>query len=182
MPDASTPPRTPRNALVIVFLVVVIDLLGFGIVLPLLPLFAKGYVAAIFPESPQAGGALVGLLMASFSAMQFFFAPVWGRASDRVGRRLGCDPVAIVGGARGAQDLVVGRRRRRFDEPRHGRCPREELVADRAVGRQIRRDPVDETSSEERHDEAGEEQAGDLRGETAHPESGHTGITFSVKL
>jgi MFS family permease len=84
-----------RSALLIVFLVVVIDLLGFGIVLPLLPLFAKTYVATLFPDNPDTGaaGAIVGLLMASFSAMQFVFAPIWGRTSDRVGRR----PILLVG-------------------------------------------------------------------------------------
>src|SRR6185437_10403723 len=40
-----------------------------------------------------AHGAILGLLMASFSAMQFFFAPVWGRISDRVGRR----PILLIG-------------------------------------------------------------------------------------
>lgn len=92
MPAAS---RTHRSALLIVFLVVVIDLLGFGIVLPLLPLFAKSYVGAIFPGNSEGGtgGAIIGLLMASFSAMQFFFAPIWGRLSDRVGRR----PILLLG-------------------------------------------------------------------------------------
>src|SRR5262245_23121553 len=94
-PDEAPGRRASRSALFIVFLVVVIDLLGFGLVLPLLPLYAKGYVAAIFPGEGQSGwgGALVGLLMASFSAMQFLFAPVWGRISDRVGRR----PILLVG-------------------------------------------------------------------------------------
>ncbi|MFM7150519.1 MAG: MFS transporter, partial [Gemmataceae bacterium] len=84
-----------RSALLIVFLVVVIDLLGFGIVLPLLPLFAKGYVETLFPGGGESGtgGLMVGLLMASFSAMQFFFAPIWGRLSDRVGRR----PILLLG-------------------------------------------------------------------------------------
>jgi MFS family permease len=95
MSDPSSRLPNSRNALVIVFLVVVIDLLGFGIVLPLLPLFAKSYVAALFPGNPESGlgGALVGLLMASFSAMQFVFAPIWGRISDRVGRR----PILLIG-------------------------------------------------------------------------------------
>ncbi|MFO0928794.1 MAG: MFS transporter [Gemmataceae bacterium] len=97
-PSAAAPvaaAEPPKGALFIVFLVVVIDLLGFGIVLPLLPLFAKSYVAALFPDQPEtgAGGAIVGLLMASFSAMQFIFAPIWGRVSDRVGRR----PILLVG-------------------------------------------------------------------------------------
>jgi MFS family permease len=93
MPDASRPSHTPRGALVIVILVVVIDLLGFGIVLPLLSVFAEGYVATLYPDEPVKVGAIVGLLMASFSAMQFFVAPLWGRASDRVGRR----PILLIG-------------------------------------------------------------------------------------
>jgi MFS family permease len=93
----ATPPdkAAPRSALAIVFLVVFIDLLGFGIVLPLLPLYGESYVAALFAGGHEsgAGGAVVGLLMASFSAMQFVFAPVWGRISDRVGRR----PILLIG-------------------------------------------------------------------------------------
>src|SRR5271168_5285606 len=89
------PAASSRSALFIVFLVVFIDLLGFGIVLPLLPLYGDEYLGKIFPggkESP-AGGAILGLLMASFSAMQFVFAPIWGRISDRVGRR----PILLLG-------------------------------------------------------------------------------------
>src|SRR5262245_12739164 len=85
----------PRSALLIVFLVVFIDLLGFGIVLPLLPLYGDFYVAELFEGGKRsaAGGAVLGLLMASFSAMQFLFAPFWGRLSDRLGRR----PILLVG-------------------------------------------------------------------------------------
>ena len=72
------------RGLLIVFLTVVIDLLGFGVVLPLLPRYG---------ERLEAGPATVGMLMASFSAMQFLFTPVWGRLSDRVGRR----PILILG-------------------------------------------------------------------------------------
>jgi DHA1 family tetracycline resistance protein-like MFS transporter len=84
-----------RKAMFIVFLVVFIDLLGFGIVLPLLPIYGDRYVAQLVPGGKEApaGGAIVGLLMASFSAMQFLFAPLWGRISDRVGRR----PILLVG-------------------------------------------------------------------------------------
>ena len=57
---------------------VFIDLLGFGIVIPLLPLYAEKY-----HPSPLA----FGLLMSSYSAMQFLFAPILGRLSDRFGRR-----------------------------------------------------------------------------------------------
>ena len=63
----------------VLFLTVFIHLLGFGLLLlPVLPYYAKTY---------GAGGLVVGLLSASFSFFQFLFAPVWGRLSDRVGRR-----------------------------------------------------------------------------------------------
>lgn len=61
-----------------IFATVCIDLLGFAIVLPLLPRYGEFY---------NASGPVLGLLMASFSAMQFLCAPLWGRLSDRIGRR-----------------------------------------------------------------------------------------------
>ncbi|MEZ6094369.1 MAG: MFS transporter [Pirellulaceae bacterium] len=70
----------------VIFLTVFIDLLGFGIVLPLLPLYADQ-----FSEDP--GGWRIGALMASYSLMQFLFAPIWGGISDNVGRR----PIIILG-------------------------------------------------------------------------------------
>jgi len=73
-----------KAGLFLIFVTVFIDLLGFGIVLPLLPRYG---------ESFEAGKWELGLLMASFSAMQFLFAPIWGRISDRVGRR----PILILG-------------------------------------------------------------------------------------
>ena len=75
-----------NGSLLVIFLTVFIDLLGFGMVLPILPLYADQFTV------DEAGWQL-GLLMASFSAMQFFFAPLWGRLSDHIGRR----PVLIVG-------------------------------------------------------------------------------------
>jgi MFS family permease len=93
------PKRSGKSALAIVFLVVFIDLLGFGIVIPLLPRYGDRYVKALLPSAPEVGsesraaGAVLGLLMASFSAMQFIFAPIWGRISDRIGRR----PILLVG-------------------------------------------------------------------------------------
>jgi DHA1 family tetracycline resistance protein-like MFS transporter len=62
---------------------VVIDLIGFGIVLPILPLWAKHF---------GAGAAVIGILSASYSLMQVIFAPLWGRLSDRIGRR----PVILI--------------------------------------------------------------------------------------
>ena len=75
-----------KGSLLVIFLTVFIDLLGFGIVLPLVPIYAD-----VFAEDPS--GWRLGLLMASFSIMQFLFAPLWGRLSDRIGRR----PVLIIG-------------------------------------------------------------------------------------
>src|SRR6266851_5244580 len=87
--------RARKAALLTVFLVVFIDLLGFGIVLPLLPLYAKDLLLPIMPaeEQRQWRGLVLGLLMSSFSAMQFLFAPIWGRISDRIGRR----PILLLG-------------------------------------------------------------------------------------
>jgi MFS family permease len=76
--------KSSRAPLLIIFVTVFIDLLGFGIVLPILPRYAEHF---------QVSKPMLGLLMASFSAMQFLFAPLWGRVSDRVGRR----PILILG-------------------------------------------------------------------------------------
>jgi MFS family permease len=73
----------PSLALTLMFFTVFIDLIGFGIIIPLLPLYAKQLGAS---------GLVVGLLLMSYSLMQFFFAPMWGRLSDRVGRR----PVLMI--------------------------------------------------------------------------------------
>ena len=88
-PDPA-PPAAGKSALLIVFLVVFVDLLGFGIVLPLLPRFAEDYLVG---ASGVVEGAVIGGLLSAFSLMQFLLSPVWGRVSDRIGRR----PVLIVG-------------------------------------------------------------------------------------
>lgn len=79
----SKPSPSLRSPLAIIFLTVFIDLVGFGIVLPLLPTYAKSFGAS---------GLTVGCIMAAYSAMQFLFAPAWGALSDRIGRR----PVLLV--------------------------------------------------------------------------------------
>lgn len=84
------PPR--KGSLIVIFLTVFIDLLGFGIVLPLLPVYGRQF-AADYGWSERSVGVIVGLLLSSFSAMQFLFLPVWGRASDRWGRR----PILLIG-------------------------------------------------------------------------------------
>jgi MFS family permease len=69
-----------------VFLTVFIDLLGFGIVLPVMPRQAEPFLNALGLSS-AAQGAVIGVLFSSFSLMQFLFSPIWGRLSDRIGRR-----------------------------------------------------------------------------------------------
>ena len=73
----------PRRALATVFAIVFVDLLGFGILIPIIPLYAESFGATEF---------VVGLLIASYSAMQFIGAPVLGRLSDERGRR----PILLI--------------------------------------------------------------------------------------
>ena len=72
-----------RRAKTIIFITVLIDLIGFGMIIPL-----HTYVSRQF----GADALDIGILMAIYSAMQFLFAPVWGRLSDRFGRR----PVILI--------------------------------------------------------------------------------------
>ncbi len=72
-----------KRTLGIVFLTLFLDLLGFGIILPVQPFYAESFGAT---------ATVVTLIGASYSLMQFLFAPFWGRLSDRIGRR----PVILV--------------------------------------------------------------------------------------
>ncbi|MGA2030082.1 MAG: MFS transporter [Verrucomicrobiota bacterium] len=85
-----------KPSLLVIFLSVFIDLIGFGIVLPLLPGYAEDF---------GANGFEIGAIFASFSAMQFLFAPAWGKLSDRIGRR----PVMLISnlGASGSYALFA---------------------------------------------------------------------------
>jgi DHA1 family tetracycline resistance protein-like MFS transporter len=69
-----------RSPLIVIFTTVFIDLVGFGIVIPVLPFYAEG---TIFNATPRT----VGLLFASYSVMQLIFAPILGGLSDKYGRR-----------------------------------------------------------------------------------------------
>jgi DHA1 family tetracycline resistance protein-like MFS transporter len=69
-----------RSPLVVIFVTVFIDLVGFGIVIPVLPYYVEG---TRFNASPR----MVGLLFASYSVMQLVFTPILGRLSDKYGRR-----------------------------------------------------------------------------------------------
>ena len=83
-----------KPSILVVLLTVFIDLVGFGIVVPLVPIFSRHY---------GAGGWLIGTIIASYSAMQFIFAPIWGRLSDRHGRR----PILLFSTAGAALSYVL---------------------------------------------------------------------------
>ncbi|SDN41350.1 MFS transporter [Bacillus sp. OK048] len=73
-----------KRALPILFLVMFLVMIGFGIIIPVLPFYAEELGADTFQ---------LGLLMAVYSLMQLIFAPFWGRLSDRIGRK----PVMLIG-------------------------------------------------------------------------------------
>jgi DHA1 family tetracycline resistance protein-like MFS transporter len=70
--------RLHKSRIAVIFLILFIDLIGFGMIIPLMP-----YLASKFGGS----AAQVGWLLAIYSLMQFIFSPIWGRLSDRIGRR-----------------------------------------------------------------------------------------------
>ena len=76
--SASTQGKPSKKVLVVAFLTIFLDLLGFGIIIPIQPFYAKSFGAS---------ATVVTLLGASYSAMQFFFSPFWGGLSDKIGRR-----------------------------------------------------------------------------------------------
>ncbi|MFO1128311.1 MAG: MFS transporter [Rhodospirillales bacterium] len=78
----------------ILFFVVFVELIGFGVIIPLLPFYGEHF---------HATPAVVGLLMASYSLAQFVTAPFWGQLSDRVGRR----PVLMASLAGAASSYVA---------------------------------------------------------------------------
>ncbi len=72
------PAASPQKAVKILFLVVFIDLLGFGIMIPLVPFYV---------ERLGVGPELITAILALYSLMQFIVTPFWGYVSDRIGRR-----------------------------------------------------------------------------------------------
>jgi DHA1 family tetracycline resistance protein-like MFS transporter len=86
MPQENTANMTlkkQRSPLVIAFFTIFLDLLGFGIVIP---------VNSFYVQSLGASPVVIAWLSASYSLMQFLFAPFWGRLSDKIGRR----PVILI--------------------------------------------------------------------------------------
>ena len=111
-PPVETPPvKNNRTTLYLVFLTLFIDMIGFGIVIPVLPLYAKN--SGAFHASEHELAWIVGI----YSLLQFIFAPLIGKLSDRVGRK----PVlavsilgtaigfAIIGAANTVTMLLIGR-------------------------------------------------------------------------
>ena len=73
-----------KHAIGVLFIILFLVMAGFGIVIPNIPYFI---------EALGGNSTVMGLFMASYSVMQFIFAPLWGRLSDRIGRR----PVLLIG-------------------------------------------------------------------------------------
>ena len=76
--------KSQKTAIAILFASLVIIMLGFGIAIPLMPFYITHFGAS---------GLALGLMMSLYSLMQFLFAPMWGRMSDRIGRK----PVLLIG-------------------------------------------------------------------------------------
>ncbi len=82
-----------RN-LTILFVTLVVVMLGFGIIIPILPFYVEQF---------GGGGKEMGYLMAIFSVMQFIFSPIWGNLSDRFGRK----PILMVGILGNAISMII---------------------------------------------------------------------------
>ncbi len=118
-----------------VFLTVFIDLIGFGIIVPLVPMFSRHYGAS---------GWMIGVIIASFSAMQFIFSPVWGKLSDRHGRR----PILLISTAGAALSYVlfaIGSGLR-IIRSRSARCSSRASLRARAAATSLSRKPTSPTS------------------------------------
>ena len=83
-----------KPSVLVIFLTVFIDLIGFGIIVPLIPSYSEHFGAR---------GYVIGLIFASFSAMQFVSSPIWGRLSDKHGRR----PILLISTAGAALSYVL---------------------------------------------------------------------------
>ncbi len=80
--------------LLILFFTMVVMMLGFGIIIPIMPFYVERF---------GAGGTQLGMMMAIFSLMQFIFSPIWGDISDRIGRK----PVLVLGVLGNAISMVL---------------------------------------------------------------------------
>ena len=83
-----------KPSVLVIFLTVFIDLIGFGIIVPFIPSYGEHF---------GAHGVVIGVIFAAYSAMQFIFSPIWGRLSDRHGRR----PILLISTAGAALSYVL---------------------------------------------------------------------------
>jgi DHA1 family tetracycline resistance protein-like MFS transporter len=100
--DASTPGQAPparRAALAFIFVTILVDVLAFGLIIPVLPQLLKKISGGVLSEAT----VWHGLFATGFMVMQFFFSPIQGALSDRFGRR----PVILVSNAGLAIDFVI---------------------------------------------------------------------------
>ena len=77
-------PKQSKKKLTLLFGLIFFDLVGLGMILPLIPILSREF---------GAGGLKVGLVISSYSGIQFFLAPLWGRLSDFFGRK----PIMLLG-------------------------------------------------------------------------------------
>jgi DHA1 family multidrug resistance protein-like MFS transporter len=77
-------PQNNRKNIVILFFTMIVVMLGFGMVIPIMPFYIRSFGAS---------GSALGALMAIYGLLQFIFAPLWGSLSDRIGRK----PVLMIG-------------------------------------------------------------------------------------
>jgi DHA1 family multidrug resistance protein-like MFS transporter len=83
-----------RRNLLILFFTLIVVMMGFGVVIPIMPFYV---------ESFGASGSALGLLMAEYALLQFLFAPMWGQLSDRHGRK----PILLAGVLGNALAMVL---------------------------------------------------------------------------
>jgi MFS family permease len=83
-----------KNKLAVLMVTAFIDMVGLLMLMPILPFYAK---------SMGGGGFVVGLLVSSFAVAQLISAPMWGRFSDRHGRR----PALLIGLSASALAYVI---------------------------------------------------------------------------
>ncbi|MFN2143830.1 MAG: MFS transporter, partial [Anaerolineales bacterium] len=76
--------KSHNKNLLILFITLVIIMMGFGMVIPVIPFLVEAFGAS---------GKELGMLMSIYAFMQLIFSPVWGEISDRIGRR----PVMLIG-------------------------------------------------------------------------------------
>jgi predicted MFS family arabinose efflux permease len=106
--DNNRTEKRNRASLVVVYATVFLDLVGFGIIIPVLPFLARAFGAS---------GFWIGVLLTAYSAAQFLAAPVLGRLSDRHGRRpvllltlLGSTLSYLVMGLAGSLAMLIAAR------------------------------------------------------------------------